>query len=89
MRIKHFLGIFTDGDLRRSLQGKGTDALQTSMGQLMTKTPRTVGPNILAAEAVKIMEGDQKNPITVLAVVDESKKVVGVIKMHDILQTGI
>lgn len=83
------LGIFTDGDLRRSLQDKGTDALQTTMQQLMTKTPRTAGPNVLAAEAVKLMEGDQKNPITVLAVVDDSKKVVGIIKMHDILQTGI
>ncbi len=81
-------GVFTDGDLRRSIQKHGMKALQTSMSHLMTKSPRFIGPDALAHEALHLMEADQKRPITVLIVV-EAGKVVGVIKMHDILQSGI
>lgn len=83
------LGIFTDGDLRRALQGKGPEALNMSLQELMTKTPKWIGIDELAAEALHVMEGDQKHPITVLPVLDHSKKVVGIIKMHDIVQTGV
>ncbi len=83
------LGIFTDGDLGRVINLKGPEALKTPVGQLMTKTPRTTDPNTLAWEAVKKMEADRLHPITVLAVVDSNKKLLGVIKMHDIIQAGI
>lgn len=83
------LGIFTDGDLRRALQKHGPQALSIAMDQLMTLTPRTIGPDELAAKALSLMEDDQKRPITTLAVVDESNKVLGLIKMHDIVQTGL
>lgn len=82
-------GIFTDGDLRRALQGKGSEALNMTLQDLMTRTPRWIAFDELAAEALHLMEGDQKNPITVLPVLDSSKKVVGVIKMHDIVQSGL
>lgn len=83
------LGIFTDGDLRRSLQSKGAEILQSQMQHLMIQTARVIGPNELAWNALKKMESDQKHPIMVLPVLDEHNKVVGIIKMHDIVQSGI
>ncbi len=83
------LGIFTDGDLRRSLQENGAEALESTMDQLMIKNPRAIGPNVLAYDAMKAMEFDQKHPIMVLPVLDEAFHVLGVIKMHDLVQTGV
>jgi arabinose-5-phosphate isomerase len=83
------LGIFTDGDLRRTLQNKGADCLQEPIELHMTKNPRFTSPETFAAEALKLMEGVEKKEITVLPVLDTEKKVVGVIKLHDIIQTGI
>jgi len=85
----HLQGIFTDGDLGRALNSIGTNALQTPVGQMMTKTPRSIGPEALAWEAVKSMESNRLHPITVLAVIDQDRKLLGIIKMHDILQAGI
>lgn len=82
-------GIFTDGDLRRALQKYGAKALELRMEELMSRTPKWIESKELAWEALHIMEADQKRPITVLAVLDENKKVVGVIKMHDIVQSGL
>jgi arabinose-5-phosphate isomerase len=86
---RHLLGIFTDGDLRRALQSRGANVLEIAMDQLMTKTARWIGPDDLAWVAMQKMESDQKNAITVLPVIDDEKKVVGLIKMHDIVQAGI
>lgn len=86
---KHLLGVFTDGDLRRSLEKYGAKALEMPMSQLMTQTPRWIGPERLAWEAMQMMETDQKNAITVLPVLDPNRVAVGLIKLHDILQTGI
>lgn len=83
------LGIFTDGDLRRSLQRHGAEVLQQKMGSLMTVNSKTTHPEQLAWEAMKLMEADQKFPIMVLPVIDEAGVAVGLIKMHDILQSGL
>lgn len=82
-------GIFTDGDLRRALQSHGSDALDILVGKVMTTTPRWINADELAWKAVQHMESDPQKPITVLPVLDESKRVLGVIKMHDIVQSGI
>lgn len=82
------LGIFTDGDLRRAFQKIGPAALGASMGSLMTTHPRTISPDMLAYDALRMMEADQQHPVTVLIVVDEGR-CVGLIKMHDILQSGV
>lgn len=82
-------GIFTDGDLRRSLQKHGSQALALSMEELMTPKPRSISPQSLAWEAMQLMEKDQENAITVLPVLDENRAVVGLIKLHDIVQTGL
>lgn len=86
---KTFMGIFTDGDLRRSLQKLGPKALDSTMQMLMTKPARYISSSDLASAALEMMEVDQNRPITVLPVVNEGSKVVGLIKMHDIIQSGL
>ena len=78
-------GIFTDGDLRRSID-KGLDLLKTPMGTVMSNHPITVMENILAAEAMKIMED---NSISVLLVENEEKMVIGIVHMHDLISTRV
>ena len=75
-------GILTDGDLRRCLSSK---ILEEKAIDLMTKNPKTIAPNAMSAEALKIMH-DKK--ITNLFVV-ENKKPVGVIHIHDLLNNGV
>lgn len=82
-------GIFTDGDLRRSLQKHGATSLDFPMKELMTQAARWIEPHQLAWDAMRKMEGDQKNAITILPVLEKDKKVVGLIKLHDIVQTGL
>jgi len=86
---KNLMGIFTDGDLRRALQKHGPRALESKMHELMTATPRYIKDEEMASSALSIMEEDQHHPITVLAVVDGQHKLTGLIKMHDIVQSGL
>ncbi|MDR8014933.1 KpsF/GutQ family sugar-phosphate isomerase [Ectopseudomonas guguanensis] len=78
-------GIFTDGDLRRTLD-KGIDVRQASIDEVMTPHGKTARAEMLAAEALKIME-DHK--INALVVVDEQDRPVGALNMHDLLRAGV
>lgn len=78
-------GIFTDGDLRRALEKKGQDALQMRVDQFMTLSPKTIRSDVLAWDALQKMEEDPARLITALPVIEE-ERVVGLIRMHDILQ---
>ncbi|MCW8194376.1 KpsF/GutQ family sugar-phosphate isomerase [Proteobacteria bacterium 005FR1] len=78
------LGIFTDGDLRRSVD-QGTDINHATMNEVMNRKPKTIHKEMLAAEALGLME-DKK--ITAL-VVEENHHPVGIIHMHDILRAGV
>ncbi len=82
-------GIFTDGDLRRALQAKGEGVLQEKVGHLMTSTPKSILSDALARDAMKLMESDQKHPVMVLPVLSEQEEVIGIIKMHDLIQAGL
>jgi len=82
------LGLFTDGDLRRALQKHQADALKLPIEELMTKRPRTIGADALAYEAMQQMESNQKGAITSLAVVEEDR-LVGLVRLHDIIQSGL
>lgn len=84
-RSGSLLGVITDGDIRRSLQ-RGEDFQRMSAGQLASRHPKTVGPDDLAAKAVEIME---RYSITTLVVLEGSRKIVGVIHLHDLLKSGI
>lgn len=86
---KKLLGIFTDGDLRRALQNRGAEALDAPVSAMMSTSPKSISPQELAWKAVEEMEKDQKKPVAVLPVLDAQQKVIGIIKMHDIVQSGL
>jgi len=79
------LGIYTDGDLRRTLEKK-LDFGSTPVRDVMSAGPRCIGPDNLAAEAVQMME--QYN-ISQMLVVDEQRKLVGALNMHDLLHAKV
>jgi arabinose-5-phosphate isomerase len=76
------LGIITDGDLRRHMRG---DLLQARTADVMTADPKTVGPDLLASEALRVMN---EKAITNLFVVENGRP-VGVLHIHDCLRAGI
>ncbi len=78
-------GIFTDGDLRRSID-RGVDIRIATVGELMNTAPKMLRDNTLAAEALALMEQAR---INVLLVTDEQQKLVGVVKINDLLRAGI
>ena len=82
---KKLAGIFTDGDLRRTLN-KVKDPLSKSIDTYMTKKTKTILVDKLAMEALEIM---QKNKIYSLAVVDKKNMPVGIIRMHDLIEFGL
>ncbi len=82
---RHVIGIFTDGDLRRALD-KGVDPKSTLIDEVMTGHCKTINPEILAAEALKIMD-DRK--INALICVDDDNELIGAINMHDLLKAGV
>jgi arabinose-5-phosphate isomerase len=79
------VGIITDGDLRRAM---GPDLLVRRAAEVMTTSPRTVGPEALAAEALHIMNARERL-ITSLFVVDTGGRPVGILHVHDLLRAGI
>ena len=82
---KRLVGIFTDGDLRRTLN-QVKDPLNKKIENYMTKRTKTILKNKLAIEALDIM---QKNKIYSIAVIDSKKIPVGIIRMHDLVEAGL
>ena len=80
------LGVFTDGDLRRALDDEGVDLRGATVAELMTRGPKTIGPDKLAAEAAQLME---KHQIHALLVVDDGRRVVGALNIHDLLRARV
>ena len=78
-------GVFTDGDLRRTLESK-TDIHETKISSVMTSKAKTINQSLLAKKAIEIMQKDQ---IYVLIAVDPKGIPVGVIRMHDLMQSGL
>jgi arabinose-5-phosphate isomerase len=79
------IGIYTDGDLRRTLE-KGMDLRSTCITDVMSGQPRTIAPERLAAEAVEIME---RNKVNQILVVDETHRLVGALNMHDLFRAKV
>jgi arabinose-5-phosphate isomerase len=84
-RAGALLGVITDGDLRRFVQ-QGGDFSKITAGSLASRRPKLIGPDELAAKAVKMM---QRYSITTLVVTDNVKRIVGVVHLHDLLKHGI
>jgi len=74
-------GIITDGDLRRLMEKHRGATLEMTAGACMTRSPQTIGPHLLASEALNLME---KRKITSIVVVDEAGGVLGVVHLHDL-----
>ena len=81
-------GVLTDGDIRRGLS-KGVDFLQRPVCELMTKSPKTITEDKLAAQALHLMESNKPKPITVLPVIDKDNKVIGLLHMTDLVRQGV
>ena len=81
-------GIFSDGDLRRAIHSQGEKALQAQMETLMTLSPRTTNSDQFAIDALHQMEEDSSRLITVLPVL-QNGKIAGLLRMHDIIQSGL
>ena len=84
----YLLGIITDGDIRRGL-AKGHEFLDYPVSRIMTRTPKTITKDKLAAEALHIMEKNAPRPITVLPVVDEKFRAIGILHLTDLLRQGV
>ena len=78
-------GVFTDGDLRRTLD-RHDNLQQLVIDEVMTATCVTVGPDLLAAEALALME---QRRINALLVVDEDNRLIGALNMHTLLRAGV
>jgi arabinose-5-phosphate isomerase len=79
-------GIFTDGDLRRSLAER-RDISRVKVAEVMTKTPRTIAPERLAIDCVELMETVPK--VMVLLVADDERRLVGALHMHDLFRARV
>ena len=75
----------TDGDLRRAM---GPGLLQRHVADVMTRAPVTIGPDALAAEALRLMN-DAARPITALFVIDGDGRPLGILHIHDLLRAGV
>ncbi len=84
-RNNKLCGIFTDGDLRRTLD-RGINIHKTGIAQVMSRDSKTIHPKVLAEEALHVMEN---NAINSLIVVDDSGIIVGALGMHDLLHAGV
>ena len=78
-------GIFTDGDLRRLLQ-RETNPLELPIADVMTRSSKMIREEVLAAEAVRMMED---HAISILPVVDDQFSLFGVIHLHDLVRAGL
>jgi arabinose-5-phosphate isomerase len=82
---RRLAGVYTDGDLRRTLDQE-IDINRSLVRDFMTTDCKTATPNLLAAEALQIM---QFNKINALLIVDEERRLIGAINMHDLLRAGV
>ncbi len=79
-------GLFTDGDLRRTLDNRMLDVRTAMIADVMTRQPRTIAANQLAVEAARMME---THKIGGLIVVDDTGRVVGALNVHDLLRARV
>tara|TARA_A100001015_G_C14452686_1_gene504805 strand:- start:21 stop:383 length:363 start_codon:yes stop_codon:yes gene_type:complete len=82
---ERLVGIFTDGDLRRMIS-QGLNIGNTLIKDVMSSNPKTISGNVLAAEALNIMEDLS---ITTLLITDERNCLCGILHMHDLVREGL
>jgi arabinose-5-phosphate isomerase len=82
---RRLLGVFTDGDLRRLLD-RDVDVRKATIAEVMKRSPRTVSQDVLAVEAVRLMEEARVNG---LLAIDDEGRLAGALNMHDLLRAGV
>ena len=91
LESRKILGLITDGDIRRSLEN-GHQFLDKKAAEIMTKNPKTITKDKLAAHALNIMEKNKPRPITLLPVVDNNDdnfRAIGILHLTDLLRQGV
>ena len=84
------LGLITDGDLRRSLEVNNFEDLgKLKAKDIMTKDPIIINSDSLAIDALNLMENNKKKSISVLPVIDDKKKFIGILNLHDLVKAGL
>ena len=84
------MGLLTDGDLRRALQEHSANSWsRLTAADLMTIDPITVNGDVLVVKALEQMEHNRRKPISVLPVVGEHKRLLGLLRLHDLVQAGL
>lgn len=83
-------GLITDADLRRALRSNPTNSWADLRAQdIMTRDPLTIGELVLAVDAIHMMERNSKKSISVLPVVGATGSIVGILRLHDLVQAGL
>ncbi len=83
------IGIITDGDLRRTIEKTPPENFKNLKAeQMLTKNPTIANPEMLAFDALKLME-DRPRQISVLPVLDENELCIGLLRLHDIVRSGL
>ena len=82
---QRILGVLTDGDIRRLLE-KGVDVRGLSVDEVMSKTPYTIKPNVLAVSAVELLE---RHHISQVLVINEQQQLVGALNVHDLFAAKV
>ena len=83
-----FLGLITDGIIRRAL-AKDNNFLDEPVESIMFTSPLTISPEKMAAQALHVMEQHKPNPVTVLPVIDKANKPIGMVHLTDLLRQGV
>ena len=81
-------GIITDGDLKRILV-RNPNAMDAPVETVMTRDPKTIGAEVLAAAALNRMELNASGPLTMFFITDDDGKPTGILHIHDILKAGL
>ncbi|ONK76763.1 uncharacterized protein A4U43_C03F31880 [Asparagus officinalis] len=85
---RRLIGTFTDGDLRRTLKASGEGIFKLTVGEMCNRSPRTIGPQAMAAEAMKRMEAPP-SPVQFLPVLDDQNVVIGIVTLHGLVSAGL
>ncbi len=84
VKDEKLVGLISDGDLRRLLERHGKHVFDLTAADCMTRTPKTIGPDVFAIAALDIME---QKKITSLPVIDDAGRLLGVLHLHDLWGT--
>ena len=87
---KKVVGVITDGDLRRGLQQSAANRWKDITAKdIMTKNPVTINNSASIIETIDLMECNSKKPISAIPVLKKNNEIIGIIRLHDLIQTGL